>query len=489
MKIFLLCSIVALLGHFQMVTYAQKIILIAPSVLQVGEEHKVVVSAYGFGGQTAPVQVRVELPRGMPLHLSPITSVPDGGTVETTVVVLERKIAIFKPPPSYVFVKAEIDTPTLSFVQRKRVVLSRKSLSVFIQTDKPIYTRDDSVYLRIVVVNSQLIPKNLAKVVIEIKNNDTIVVDRFDLETTSNIIIRRHEIDLGPRPSLGQWTITAKYGIHSNETSHFHFEVQDYILPRFVISIIPPNYVTPAQQNIDFAVTAMYTYGKGVVGTVATKLGAWDDDTGEVTVFHNEVFRLSPHEGGTKRISTPNRGYGLYPLGQKLWVYAAVTEQATGKKFNTTDLSVKFTTSPYTLQCETTKPYYKPGLPVTGSIKILYLSGKPAENIKLTVRDVAGNVHDRSTDKDGIVVFSFPTIPNENDFKVSVRIAGEQILSHCSYKPFEKPCNENSTHIYIRSATPGKLRSCTAYPVSPIIDQAMGLGHSTPTFLRGLKCL
>ena len=73
-----------------------------------------------------------------------LVSFTTGGTVETTVVVLERKIAIFKPPPSYVFVKAEIDTPTLSFVQRKRVVLSRKSLSVFIQTDKPIYTRDDS---------------------------------------------------------------------------------------------------------------------------------------------------------------------------------------------------------------------------------------------------------------------------------------------------------------------------------------------------------
>ena len=47
-------------------------------MLQDGEEHKVVVSAYGFGGQTAPVQVKVELPRAAPLHLNPITSVPDG---------------------------------------------------------------------------------------------------------------------------------------------------------------------------------------------------------------------------------------------------------------------------------------------------------------------------------------------------------------------------------------------------------------------------
>ena len=73
-----------------------------------------------------------------------LVSFSSGGTAETTVVVSVEKIAIFKPPPSYVFVKAKIDTPTLSFVQRKRVVLSRKSLTVCIQTDKPIYTRDDS---------------------------------------------------------------------------------------------------------------------------------------------------------------------------------------------------------------------------------------------------------------------------------------------------------------------------------------------------------
>ena len=132
---------------------------------------------------------------------------------------------------------------------------------------------------------------------------------------------------------------------------------------------------------------------------MVTKLGVWDDATGEVTIFDNELFSLSPHAmetqmnrfvfnipqlkslilslyiyiyiTGMRNKTNFNATQRIRSISfrSKLWIYAAVTEEATVKTFNMTDLSVKFTASSYTLQLKTTKPYYKPGLPVTGSVR------------------------------------------------------------------------------------------------------------------------
>ena len=43
----------------------------------------------------------------------------------------------------YVYVRALSQDPSLSFNKAVRVVLSTKSLSVFVQTDKPVYRRNE----------------------------------------------------------------------------------------------------------------------------------------------------------------------------------------------------------------------------------------------------------------------------------------------------------------------------------------------------------
>jgi hypothetical protein len=94
------------------------------------------------------------------------------------------------------------------------VALSCKSSLVFIQTDKPVYTKDDTVHIRIVSVDRELKPKFSDKVTVDIKNPDGIVIDRLSLTSSSESapVIKKYELQLGPSPVEGQYTIIAKYG-------------------------------------------------------------------------------------------------------------------------------------------------------------------------------------------------------------------------------------------------------------------------------------
>jgi uncharacterized protein YfaS (alpha-2-macroglobulin family) len=77
-------------------------------------------------------------------------------------------------------------------------------------------------------------------------------------------------------------------------TSEFHFEVLDYVLPRFDVVIIPPKHVTQGDKKIEFTVKAKYTYGKGVQGVLTVRLGILQDGSGNVTEFFQNKFAISP---------------------------------------------------------------------------------------------------------------------------------------------------------------------------------------------------
>ena len=66
-----------------------------------------------------------------------------GVTTRGIIRVPESALSAMQSPPDYVFVRATSSHVQLTFDSRKRVVLSLKTLSVFVQTDKPIYVRDD----------------------------------------------------------------------------------------------------------------------------------------------------------------------------------------------------------------------------------------------------------------------------------------------------------------------------------------------------------
>jgi hypothetical protein len=127
---------------------SQRYLVVTPSSIQPGQDHKVFISVYNVEGSNVPVTIFVELANGVQLFKTPIISVSQGSASQSIIRVPVSVLTALNSLPDYVFVRAVSNHPILTFDSRKRVMLSWKTLSVFVQTDKPIYVRDDKGNLK-----------------------------------------------------------------------------------------------------------------------------------------------------------------------------------------------------------------------------------------------------------------------------------------------------------------------------------------------------
>jgi hypothetical protein len=440
-----LASFLELLPH---ATGQERYFVATPSTIYPGVDHNIFVSVYNVGQDRIPVTISVELENGFLLNEPLVISVGNGavsrGVIRVPLSVISEKAVT----PQYVVVRVRSSHSQLSFDQRKRVVLSLQTLKVFIQTDKPIYVRDDKVNIRIVVVNSLLKPSDTSKAIIEIKNPDNVVADRFELKKFSKSTITRRTIDLGPRPIEGQWTIRATYGINEALSSEYHFEVRDYVLPRFDVTIVPPLHVTSNDENINVTVKAKYTYGKGVQGLLTLRLGVLEDDASNVTEFLNRQYTISADENGVKKISLQNRGYGIFPLNKRLWIYASVVERASGIKQTAKNTFVTFSSSRYRIQCDPVNRHYHPDLPVQGTVRVSHQAGHPAEEVGLEFT-MSGTTQQRVTNSKGDAFYNFPAISSSSRLTINVRVLTEMVSVSCQLEPFSSPCPSTSSILIV----------------------------------------
>jgi hypothetical protein len=297
-------------------------------------------------------------------------------------------------------------------------------------------------------VNSLLKPSDTSKAIIEIKNPDNVVADRFELKKFSKSTITRRTIDLGPRPIEGQWTIRATYGINEALSSEYHFEVRDYVLPRFDVTIVPPLHVTSNDENINVTVKAKYTYGKGVQGLLTLRLGVLEDDASNVTEFLNRQYTISADENGVKKISLQNRGYGIFPLNKRLWIYASVVERASGIKQTAKNTFVTFSSSRYRIQCDPVNRHYHPDLPVQGTVRVSHQAGHPAEEVGLEFT-MSGTTQQRVTNSKGDAFYNFPAISSSSRLTINVRVLTEMVSVSCQLEPFSSPCPSTSSILIV----------------------------------------
>ncbi|XP_065844986.1 C3 and PZP-like alpha-2-macroglobulin domain-containing protein 8 [Oscarella lobularis] len=136
----------------------------------------------------------------------------------------------------YACVKVITNLPKCPTNERRRVVLSFKSMSVFVQTDKPVYRRDDEVRILVAALKPDHTPLD----------NDTEIF--FDIKL---LAFRKHSLNLGHVPLVGKWVIRAEYGCKNSVISNFQFQVEDFVLPRFEVVITPPRVISPLSDHID----------------------------------------------------------------------------------------------------------------------------------------------------------------------------------------------------------------------------------------------
>nr|UIO57920.1 complement protein C3-1 [Biomphalaria glabrata] len=273
--------------------------------------------------------------------------------------------------------------------QKEAVILVNESPGyIFIQTDKPVYTPDQSVFTRVMTLNEHFRPASWP-LQVDIQNPDGMTISRKVID--SKDLILKDVMKIPENPVYGNWTVTAKFINGLRTTSAVRFEVKEYVLPTISVSFHIPDsrkVILPNETHFHLAVGAKYMYGKPVRGHVTVTYGL---------LWHGHVFTV----GKQRNLQLNDTGFvecGItvddlrlpvqsvwFPNGGKLHVQAAVTETASGHVEKADDTSVVFADHLYVIRFTRSDRHFKPGLPYVLEIDVFKANGETGPYLALSV--------------------------------------------------------------------------------------------------------
>ncbi|XP_078346612.1 venom factor-like [Oculina patagonica] len=293
----------------------------------------------------------------------------------------------------YAFLVAKTNDSDVIIDKEAKVLVSFLDGVVLLQTDKPIYTPRQGgsleytkVKIRIMPLGFDLKPKQEKKVTVVVKNPQGIVVQRWkDLSTETGFITKI--FGLSEFALIGNWTILALHGHENTQNVSVKFEVKEYVLPKFSVSISGPKYILPNVKDIGFSIRARYTYGKQVEGSVLVKFSMVGRRIKAVSV---RQFAEQLKDGKADFAITADDiksvpGLPWFPDGRRLQVEADVIEKTSGKKESAIDNGIYFVKSPFKIEHKATAEYFKPALPFMVKVDLLYPDKKPVVGIPMTI--------------------------------------------------------------------------------------------------------
>ncbi|CAH1241049.1 C3 [Branchiostoma lanceolatum] len=359
-----------------------------PNLLKVGTEETVSVNIFNVPN---PVRVKVYLQDYPDRKTTFSEAEVDVNQVEPSLVTVRvnpDNLPESTATKRYVYVVAKSDDPQLTFQKEAQVLLSFQQGYVFVQTDKPIYTPNQKVKMRIMPLDQDMTPAS-QPVNLEIRNPQGIIVEQKTFQESATGFIAE-TFDFPAFPLFGNWTAIARYGPEMQLNVSTQFEVKEYVLPTYGVKIIPSNpYILPQDDVISGEVEALYTYGKGVDGYLDVKFGIMDQE-GNRQLFAQMQTEVNDgfgfYEIDTQRIKDLDL---WFPEGSRLYLEAAVTEEAGGLREIAVLNSVRFETSPFKIGYDLTAEHFKPGLPFLVKLTLTYPDTKPAEDIPVRVSATA----------------------------------------------------------------------------------------------------
>ncbi|KAI1241136.1 hypothetical protein IHE44_0009599 [Lamprotornis superbus] len=149
------------------------------------------------------------------------------------------------------------------FSNRTSLMYTSKSTSVFIQTDKSMYKPGQDVLFRIVTVYPDLKPYKVS-LNIYIRDPRKKLIQQWLMEE-GNLGVVSKKFQLSMNPPLGDWSIEVEV---NGQVHYQRFKVMEYVLPKFDVMITTPLYYSLRDEDVTGVVSAKYTYGKPVKGTV-----------------------------------------------------------------------------------------------------------------------------------------------------------------------------------------------------------------------------
>ncbi|XP_064609639.1 CD109 antigen-like [Liolophura sinensis] len=258
-----------------------------------------------------------------------------------------------------------------SFNSQAAISYKQKSLSVFVQTDKAVYKPSQTVQFRALAVHPDLRPYtgSLDIEIFDPKGNK--IKQWMNVKDTKGVV--ENKLALSEQPVLGDWKIKVTV---QGQTEEKVFTVDEYVLPKFEVTVKLPSYALTRDKRLSGTVKAMYTYGKPVKGTANISLKFKNSKAGLNTI--TQTLQL---EEGEKAFTvafsqltslTPNTLDGAVVVAE-----ANVTETLTGVTLNGSS-SVTYHQHATKLDFSSSNPKnFKPGLKYTAYLRVSQQDGRP----------------------------------------------------------------------------------------------------------------
>ncbi|XP_074836426.1 A.superbus venom factor 1-like [Carettochelys insculpta] len=410
---------------FTTVSHSQLYTLITPNVLRVESDENVVVEAHGLTGPV-PVTVTVQdypLKRHI-LYQNAVNLAPNNGVGTAVIKVPTKDIKKDSKTNQYVLVQASFGTQHLE----KEVLVHFHSGYIFIQTDKTIYTPGSTVLYRIFTLGHKLEPLSKT-VIVEFETPEGITVKQLPVSAPLKTGIFSLSHDLPEIISLGTWKITARYEDSPQQNFSAQFDVKEYVLPSFEVTLEPSEKFLYIDGEEDFTVfiTARYLYGKKLDGTAFALFGVQLDDEKRSIPQSLQRIPISDGEGEAKlsKKTLQGRFRNLNELiGHSLYVSVTVLTESGSDMVEAERTGINIVTSPYQIHFTKTPKYFKPGMPFELMVYVTNPDGSPAPRVPVQAE---GYQSAGSTQADGTAKLIINMPGNEQQVHITVKTASPQL--------------------------------------------------------------
>ncbi|XP_030647127.1 complement C5 isoform X2 [Chanos chanos] len=361
-----------------------------PRVLRLDAAEKVVVQLFGTNQDvTVELSLKKSMSWGDKVYDSQTVTLNAQNKYQSaaTLRIFSRT---FAKEENFVYISAV--SSIFSAHQKVPVVCNNGFL--FIQTDKPLYTPEQPVKVRVYSLNEELQPAR-RRVTLTFSDPDGIQVDMVDLQDVNGIISMDPPFKIPIKPKFGLWKIHAAYTEEFTTTAKAEFEIKEYVLPSISVMIEPEaNYISSAYfESFKLKITARYVHGAPVErGDVFVKFGYKTKDgtvmipdslkrhlmfDGKLDVTLNIKSALSTMPDGPTELAQL--------MGSNLHVVVLVQESTGGISQEAELSNMEFVSIPYKLSLIATPPFIKPSLPYTIRVLVRDPLGVPVSRVPVKV--------------------------------------------------------------------------------------------------------
>jgi CD109 antigen len=341
----------------------------------------------------------------------------------------------------------ELEVRGTGFRDRTKVAV-RRSLIVFLETDKPIYKPGQTLHARIITLNSELKPVS-QKVTVEIVDAKGIKIFRQQVNT-DEYGMAAVDLPLSREPNLGVWKVTA---IAGETRVQRDVRVEKYVLPKFEIRVELPREWFLVTEPVQGRIAAEYSFGKPVKGELEIKasryVGAWE----EYATFTTEI-------DGEAEFRLPAVQYvaGVPAAGGKgnIMLDITVREKATGYEEKVNRL-LTVAASSLSIQIIPESSVFKPSLPFGFLIVTETPDNKPVETtakvnliyLNQGLRQEDQEQHEVTTEGGKALV---EVTPPEGSVALIIEVLAE---GSSAYKALQASYSPSGNFIHVEQVSPG----------------------------------